>query len=322
LFRTTSRRLLHPPDVGSEAKEVVDPELEQKTAVGLVIRNDQFPDRLFAPPKRADLMGDRVNPVYDKETRSELFGQGTLMLRLVIQLSMGLALPLMAVCLYIVARWAPWYTTYVLVFNLLVGPVFSAGSVTGERERQTLELLLCTTVSPWQILWGKLLSGLRISCVLTSFLIWPLLLAWALPPWTYWHDTLTMVGYLAIIGMNSLTTTVVAMFCSVIFRKTSVAMMTSYLVLLILFTVPVAVRWFAAVFFSTALPTAWLSQLTFTSPFSATFALPLNLDPVSNAPTIAANWPLFFAFLGFYAVLNVVLLSTMLWLFNVRWRVQ
>ena len=99
--RATSRRLLHPPDVGAEAKDVVDPDFEQKTAVGMVIRSDQFPDKLFAPAKRIDLMADGVNPVFDKEMRSELFGQGTLMLRLVIQLSMLLALPLMAVCLYI-----------------------------------------------------------------------------------------------------------------------------------------------------------------------------------------------------------------------------
>ena len=103
----TSRRLLHPPDVGAEAKDVVDPDLEQRTAVGMVIRSDQFPDRLFAPPKRTDLMADDLNPVYDKEMRSELFGQGTLMLRLVIQLSMFLALPLMAVCLYIWPQLGP-----------------------------------------------------------------------------------------------------------------------------------------------------------------------------------------------------------------------
>ena len=101
LLRATSRRLLHPPDVGAEAKDVVDPDFEQKMAVGMVIRSDQFPDKLFAPAKRTDLMADGVNPVFDKEMRSELFGQGTLMLRLVIQLSMLLALPLMAVCLYI-----------------------------------------------------------------------------------------------------------------------------------------------------------------------------------------------------------------------------
>ena len=74
------------------------------------------------------------------------------MLRLVIQSSMLLALPLMAICLYIKPPWAPWYTCYIVLFNVPVGPVFSAGSVTGERERQTLELLLTTTVSPWHIL--------------------------------------------------------------------------------------------------------------------------------------------------------------------------
>ena len=45
------------------------------------------------------------------------------------------------------------------MFNMLVGPVFSAGSVTSERERETLDLLLTTIISPWQILWGKLISG-------------------------------------------------------------------------------------------------------------------------------------------------------------------
>jgi hypothetical protein len=56
VLSTTSRRLLHPPDVGSEGKEVVDLEQEPKQAVGLVIQPDQFPDRLFAPAKRDDLL--------------------------------------------------------------------------------------------------------------------------------------------------------------------------------------------------------------------------------------------------------------------------
>jgi len=322
LFLTTSRRLLHPPDVGSEAKEVVDPEREQKTAVGMVIRSDQFPDKLFAPAKRTDLMADGANPVYDKEMRSELFGQGTLMLRLVIQLSMFLALPLMAVCLYIAPQWAPWYTSYVLVFNMLVGPVFAAGTITGERERQTLELLLCTTVSPWQILSGKLLSSLRISMVLTSFLVWPLLLAWLLPPWTYWSDTVTLlVGYVAIIAVSSLTTTVLAMFCSLLFRKTSTAIMTSYLVLILLYAVPLAVQFFLALYFRSAETAAMTAQLMFTSPFATAFSLPLVLGNPAG-PAGAANWPVFYAFLAFYALVNVSLLWSMLWLFNVRWRVR
>ena len=155
--------MLHPPDVGSEGKEVVDLEQEAQEVVGLVIQRDQFPDRLFAPPKRVDLLHDGANPVYDKEIHSEIFSQGTLMLRVVIQVSMFLAIPIMAVCLFIFSQHAPWYIAYVLVFNMLVGPVFSAGSVTSERERQTLDLLLTTTITPWQILWGKIIAGLRVS---------------------------------------------------------------------------------------------------------------------------------------------------------------
>jgi len=321
MFTTTTGRLLHPPDVGAEAKDVIDPEQEQKSAVGMVIRSDQFPDRLFAPPKRIDLMEDRVNPVYDKEMRSELFGQGTLMLRLVIQLSMFLALPLMAVCLYMIPEGAPYYTGYVLVFNMLVGPVFAAGTVTSERERQTLELLLTTAVSPWHILWGKLLSSLRISVVLTSFLVWPLLLAWLLPPWTYWSDTLSMICYLAIIAISSLTTTVLAMFCSVIFRKTSVAMMTAYLVLMVLFAVPLAVDAFSRLVLSGEAITASVTQYTFTSPFAAAYSLPLSLGKIDEW-VIEPNWRVFINFLAFYITLNCMLLSCMLWQFNIRWRVK
>ncbi len=141
-------------------------------------------------------MEEGANPIYDKEMRSEIFSQGTLMLRLVIQISMLLALFVMAVCLYIAPQLAPWYISYVLLFNMLVGPVFSAGSVTSERERQTLDLLLTTLVTPWQMLWGKLLSGLRVSSVLTSFLLWPVLLACVMPL-LFWSNLPTMVGVLA-----------------------------------------------------------------------------------------------------------------------------
>ena len=96
-----NRRLLRPPDVGSEGKDVVDEEQEMKYAIGVVIDRDLFPDKLFAPAKRTDLMPDGTNPVLDKELRSEIFSQGTLMLRVVIQVSMLLSIPLMAVLLFL-----------------------------------------------------------------------------------------------------------------------------------------------------------------------------------------------------------------------------
>lgn len=247
LFANTSARLLNPPDVGSEGKEVVDLEEEAREAVGLVIQRDQFPDRLFAPPKSDELMPENSNPVYHKEIHSEIFSQGTLMLRLVIQISMLLALPIMAICLFVWPTLSDWYIGYVAVFNVLVGPVFAGGAITSERERQTLDLLLTTTITPWQILWGKLIASLRISSVLTLFLAWPLLLA-AVMVQDYWVNLFAVLAYVGIILATCLTTAMVAMFCSVVFRKTTMSLTTAYLALMVLFLAPLAIVFFVQVF--------------------------------------------------------------------------
>lgn len=248
LLVRTSARLLHPPDVGSEGKDVVDLEKEAEEVVGLVIQRDQFPDRLFAPPRRVDLLPDGSNPVYDKEIHSEIFSQGTLMLRLVIQISMFLAIPIMAACLFMLPRYAPWYIAYVITFNMLVGPVFSAGSITSERERQTLDLLLTTTITPWQILWGKLVAGLRVSSVLTGFLVWPILLACAMVDY-YWGNLWSVLSYGAVLIMTCVTTATAALFCSVLFRRTSISLMTTYLLILLMFCTPLAIGYFTETFF-------------------------------------------------------------------------
>ncbi|MBN1910403.1 MAG: ABC transporter permease subunit [Pirellulales bacterium] len=320
LLKSTSQRLMHPPDVGADAKEVVDVDQEQRKAVGMIIRSDQFPDRLFAPPKRTDLLPDGANPVYDKEMRSELFSQGTLMLRLVIQVSMFLALPLMGVFLYVWAYLAPWYISYVLLFNMLVAPVFAAGSIANERERQTLELLLTTVISPWQILWAKIYSSLRVSCVLTSFVTWPLLLAWAIPPWPYVPWTMTMISYLGIIVVSALTTTMLAMFCSVIFRRTTVAMISAYLVIIVLYAAPIAVRTFAEVSFPDSGVTHTIRKLLFTSPFAAAFSRPLSVGDHVHDLTTWYPWTCL-SYLGFSLLLDLGLLWIMIRLFTWRWRV-
>jgi ABC-type transport system involved in multi-copper enzyme maturation permease subunit len=319
LLAITSARLLHPPDVGSEGKEVIDEEEELQTAVGLVIRRDHFPDKLFAPPKRSGLLPDGANPVFDKEMRAEIFSQGTLMLRVVIQVSMFLAIPLMATCLYLFPYLAPWYISYVVLFNMLVGPVFSAGSVTSERERQTLDLLLTTLITPRQILLGKLIAGLRVSSVLTSFLLWPLALACLMVP-DFWVNLPTVCGYVVIIVVTCLTTATIAMFCSVLFRKSSVSLMTAYLFIIILFAVPLGADKFADVFFAGRALQEVTNQLTFASPIATAFNLPLFVDKHDVAPIIG-DWRQFGLFLTAYLGLNLLLFLLMGWLFRTRWRV-
>jgi len=319
LILRISNRLLYPPDVGSEGKEVVDEEYEQQHAVGLIIRRDQFPDRLFAPPKRAGLMPDGANPVYDKEMRSEIFSQGTLMLRVVIQVSMFLAIPLMAWCLYLKPQFAPWYIGYVILFNMLVGPVFSAGSVTSERERQTLDLLLTTLIKPKQILFGKLLSGLRVSSVLTGFLLWPLLLACVMVT-DYWSNLVTMLGYTAIVFITCLFTATLALFCSVLSRKTSVSLTAAYVVVIVLFMAPLAVQIFAGTFFPDSAGTNLAAEASFVSPVATAFSLPLDLDREGVEARLGQPW-VFAKFVVFYGLLTGVLMGSMIWLFGKRWRV-
>jgi len=322
LFASVSARLLHPPDVGSEGKEVFDEEKEQEQAVGMVIQRDQFPDMLFAPARRNDLLADGTNPVFDKEMRSEIFSQGTLMLRLVIQVSMFLAIFLMGFFLFIFPKMAAWYVSYVILFNMLVGPVYAAGCVTSERERETLDLLLTTMLRSIDILWPKIVAGLRVSTVLTLFLAPPILLAGAMVSelQSNWPALLT---YLLIILMTCLTTTTLATFWSVIFRKTSTSLAVSYLSIVILFAGPMAATFFTDTFFSRDVELRrTIEPLTITSPFSAAVSVPLYIDvtPSDSRNSPPAPRPIHWYFLGFYTVANLVLMGTMLQIFHYRWR--
>lgn len=319
LWADVCRRLLRPPDLGSGGKQAIDLETEAKEAVGLYIERDQFPDRLFAPPKRTTFLHENANPIYDKEIRSEIFSQGTLMLRAVIQISMGLALPVMAVCLFMRPWLAPWYIAYVLLFNVLVGPVFLAASVTSERERATLDLLLTTLITPWQMLWGKLLSGLRVSSVLTSFLMWPVFLA-CIMPLDFWYNLPTMGGFFLIVGLTCVTTASTALFCSTLFRKSATSLMCTYVVIATLFLTPMAAGVFVQTFArgtTAATAVAW-SQVM--SPFAAAFNLPLVTGDHTNVG--AFDIRIFWGFVAFSILYNLGLLAAMMQLFRLRWRVS
>ena len=336
LFYIVSAQMLYPNDMGSEGREVVDPEQEAQEAIGLVIQRDQFPDKLFAPPKRETLMKDGTNPVYDKEMRSEIFGQGTLMLRLAIQISMLLAIPMMAIFLYIYKDLAPWYISYVVLFNILIAPVFSSGSVTSERERQTLDLLLTTVITPWEILWGKLLSSLRVSSVLSCFLLWPMVLAIPLVP-DYFANLPTMVGYLIIFCLTCVTTSVLGLFCSTVFKKSITSLIATYSIIFLLYLTPLAMTYFATEYFEDSRATSYIIASNVTSPFAAAFGIPLYVDdyhnmtldwePRKNGEMGFMSYALkdlrFFAgYVAFTVLLNSVLMGLMVWMFNSRWRVS
>jgi len=325
-----NRRLLHPPDVGSEGKDVVDEQEEMKYAIGVVIDRDLFPDKLFAPAKRTDLMPDGTNPVLDKELRSEIFSQGTLMLRVVIQVSMLLSIPLMAMLLFVRSDKAPYYVGYVLTFNMLVGPVFSSGSITQERERKTLSLLLTTLLVPRKIVTAKLLAALRVSTVLTFLLTEQILLAYFLTPELqrrFW----TLIVFFLIIATTCLATSTIGLLCSSLARRTSSAMVMTYLTLLAVFVLPMGLEWYVQGL-GTMSPEQ-LSALTVTSPYSAALSVPMHIarpdglahrelrvaESVLVPITASFGLPVWAIFLLIYPPICLILFGVTCLIFRWRW---
>ena len=143
----------------------------------------------------------------------------------------------------------------------------------------------------------------------------------------YWQDTLTLVWYCAIIAMTCFTTTTLALCCSVLFRKTAISMMTSYMVLAILFFAPMVVWLFVHTISSGGMQPhepIWLSWSTGASPLAAAFSLPISLGEVQRLdPAGGLLWSQTArAFVLFAAALDAALVGLMLWLFDRRWRIR
>lgn len=48
----------------------------------------------------------------------------------------------------------------------IITPSLTAGSIVGEKERQTYDLLIASQLTPWQIVWGKLAAALSFAFLL------------------------------------------------------------------------------------------------------------------------------------------------------------
>ena len=116
------------------------------------------------------------------------------------------------------------------VMLMFIMPALTAGSISGERERQTLDLLLTTTMKPSEIIWGKLTSsfGTMFLMIVSSF---PLLAVSFVYGGVMIYDVfLLLLCYLA-----------VALLCgsmgicfSSLFKRSTIATVVSYGVLVII----------------------------------------------------------------------------------------
>lgn len=111
----------------------------------------------------------------------------------------------------------------------LMVPAMNAGVIASEREKQTLDLLLCTPMSARKIIMGKLLSNLTFVLfllVLVTPLFAIIYLFGALSVWTILKLLLFMI-------ISAYACASVAVFFSGLLKRTSVATILSYVTLLL-----------------------------------------------------------------------------------------
>jgi hypothetical protein len=136
--------------------------------------------------------------------------------------------------------------------------------------------------------------------------------------------------------MTCATTAIIALFCSVVFQRTSISQMTAYLVILVLFGAPLAVHYYAETIGGGGPVSEGIRRCGLTSPISAAFAVPLAPDADWGGDQVTSpsretaqsshgrrgDWGLVAAYFSVAASLNVSLLGLMVWLFRKRWRVS
>ncbi|MBQ9196585.1 MAG: ABC transporter permease subunit [Clostridia bacterium] len=108
---------------------------------------------------------------------------------------------------------------------LLVTPAMTAGAISGERERQTLDLLLVTNTGSLRIVLGKLLESLG----LMLLLIFATLPAMCLVLVTGSMTLAQVLVGLLFLGVTAFAMLSVGMLCSALLRRTVAATVAAYL---------------------------------------------------------------------------------------------
>ena len=127
---------------------------------------------------------------------------------------------------------------YTLFFMIcLLVPGITGGSIAIERERKTLDILLTTHLSPWKIVFGKLESSLSM-IFLIAFSTLPAVSLILIFGGVSVVDLLALVVILVISGIFIGS---IGIFCSAMIRKSTVATVVSYVIVMMLILGTVAV---------------------------------------------------------------------------------
>ena len=195
----------------------------------------------------------KMNPVYKRETT---VSSRSFRLALIIMVFNGILALVALLNMYsVVARvkitaeiqYSSFLNLYVFVsvvefvMLMFIMPALTAGSISGERERQTLDLMLTTTMKPSDIILGKLSASFSTMFILivSSF---PLLaVSFVYGGITFYDVCLLLLCYVAV----ALLTGSMGICFSAIFKRSTIATVVTYGILILIAAGTYAINVFA-----------------------------------------------------------------------------
>lgn len=178
----------------------------------------------------------KVNPVYRRET---MVGARSMRLTLILLVFNSILAVVALLNMYATIaqarlnaeiQYSSFLEMYVFVAMIefmllsLIVPAITAGTISGERERQTLDLMMTTWLTPSDIILGKLASALSTMMLLavSSFPVLALVFVYG---GVGWWDVIMLLLCLFTIALLAGS---LGIFCSCLFRKSTVSTAVSY----------------------------------------------------------------------------------------------
>jgi ABC-type transport system involved in multi-copper enzyme maturation permease subunit len=205
-----------------------------------------------------------------------------------------------------------------------IAPALTAGAISGEHERKTIDMLMATPLRPSSVLFGKLAVSLSYAALI-------LIAAIPLVSLSYVFGgvaTVDMLQSLLLLLGFALTFSTIGLFFSALLRRTGLAVVASYFVLA-LFVIGTVFSYGVIAVVRQQPPPAWLLALNPFSAMASALVSPASLNIFSfgggafsgplfgllwliaggsvDPSTFAASRPLWHYTVGIYAWLTVVL---------------
>ena len=146
-----------------------------------------------------------------------------------------------------------------LIEVCFISPTLTSGSIAGEKERQSYDLLVASLLSPWQIIWGKLAAALSFALLLIISIVPMMSLAFLFGGVSLTEVVIALIGLVTTAMFYS----TIGLFWSTVLRTTLGAnSMSVGTIIMMLLGIPFLALIFSLIFGRDVSP-EWLNSIIF-----------------------------------------------------------